>query len=242
MAENDITTLRYKSLFIDLDDTIWDFRANSMLALRQVYDEFELFREIPEYERFRSQYVATNHELWELYHHNKVTKEFLIVERFARPFRQSGSSLGEDMEFLSRLNQRYLNVLAEQKCLVPGAIELLDYLTLKGYSLYILSNGFAEVQHRKLESGGIGHYFKRLILSDEIGITKPDRRIFDYALRVIGADAADVLIVGDNYDADIMGAKNAGWATVYFNRDNLAIPGEQPDYMVTSLSQVMSIL
>ncbi len=127
-----MAALQYKYLFIDLDDTIWDFRANSMLALRQVYDELELAKAIPDYERFRSRYVATNHELWELYHHNKVSKEFLIVERFARPFREEGSQLGNDTAFLSQLNTRYLNVLAEQKTLVPGAIELLDYLTAKG--------------------------------------------------------------------------------------------------------------
>ncbi len=235
-------TLRYKYLFIDLDDTIWDFKANSMLALRQVYDELELSREIPDYERFRARYVATNHALWELYHHNKVTKEFLIVERFARPFREEGSQLGDDAEFLSRLNSRYLNVLAEQKALVPGAIELLDYLMAKGYPLYILSNGFAEVQHRKLDSGGIAHYFKRLILSDEIGITKPDRRLFDYALQQIGAEPSEVLIVGDNYDADILGAINAGWSAIYFNRDNKPVPGEQPHWMVTSLEEIKDIL
>ncbi len=237
-----MVALRYKYLFIDLDDTIWDFRANSMLALRQVYDEFELNREIPDYERFRSCYTAANHELWELYHHNKVTKEFLIVERFARPFREEGSRLSNDAEFLSRLNARYLNVLAEQKTLVPGAIELLDYLTEKGYPLYILSNGFTEVQSRKLESGGIAHYFKRLILSDEIGITKPDRRLFDYALRQIGAEPSEVLIVGDNYDADILGAINAGWSAIYFNRNRLAISGVAPHYMVTSLEEIKNIL
>ncbi len=237
-----MVALRYKYLFIDLDDTIWDFRVNSMLALRQVYDEFKLEREIPDYERFRSRYVATNHELWELYHHNKVTKEFLIVERFARPFREEGSRLCDDVEFLSQLNTRYLNVLAEQKILVPGAIELLDYLTAKGYPLYILSNGFAEVQSRKLESGGIAHYFRRLILSDEIGVTKPDRRLFDYALQQIGAKPSEVLIVGDNYDADILGAMNAGWNAVYFNRDNLAISGVQPHYVVTSLGELKNIL
>ncbi len=233
---------RYKYLFIDLDDTIWDFRANSMLALRQVYDEFELHREIPDYERFRSRYAATNHELWELYHHNKVTKEFLIVERFARPFREEGSRLGDDTEFLSRLNARYLNVLAEQKTLVPGAIDLLDYLTAQGYPLYILSNGFTEVQSRKLESGGIAHYFKRLILSDEIGVTKPDRRLFDYALQQIGAEPSEVLIVGDNYDADILGAINAGWSAIYFNRDCLPVSGMPPHYVVTSLEEIKKIL
>ena len=150
--------------------------------------------------------------------------------------------MSEDKEFIMALNDRYLDVLSQQKTLVPGAVELLDYLTERGYPLYILSNGFAEVQSRKLESGGISHYFKRLILSDEIGITKPDRRLFDYALQIVGAAASETLIVGDNYDADILGAMNAGWKTIYFNRDNLVIPGARPDYIATSLSEIKQIL
>lgn len=231
-----------KALFIDLDDTIWDFRANSKLSLRQIYDEFSLERVFTGYEQFQSLYMTANHELWEAYHHNRVTKDFLIVERFARPFRQVGSALSDDLEFIMSINHRYLDVLAQQKTLVPGAIDLLDYLTAKEYPLYILSNGFAEVQARKLQSGGIDRYFKRLILSDEIGITKPDRRLFDYALQVVGADAADTVIVGDNYDADILGAMNAGWRAIYFNRDNLPVPGPQPHYMVTELVQLKTIL
>lgn len=231
-----------KTLFIDLDDTIWDFQANSKLSLRQVYDEFSLGRAFTGYEQFEKLYMTANHELWEEYHHNRVTKDFLIVERFARPFREAGSALSGDMDFIMALNHRYLDVLAQQKNLVPGAVELLEYLTKRGYPLYILSNGFAEVQSRKLESGGIAYYFKRLILSDEIGVTKPDRRLFDYALQIVGAEASETLIVGDNYDADILGAMNAGWSAIYFNRDNLPVAGPQPHYVVTSLDEVQCIL
>ena len=238
----DMTTLPYKVLFIDLDDTIWDFRANSMLALRQAYDELGLSSEIPDYDRFKTLYMTANKELWEAYHHSRVTKDFLIVERFARPFREVGSPVADDKAFIMRLNDRYLDILARQKNLVPGAVELLDYLTEQGYPLYILSNGFAEVQSRKLESAGISRYFKRLILSDEIGVTKPDRRLFDYALRLVGAEPSDTLIVGDNYDADILGAMNAGWGTIYFNRDNLPVAGARPDYVVTALSDIKQIL
>lgn len=234
--------LMCKTLFIDLDDTIWDFRANSKLALRQVYGEFSLDRVFAGYEQFQTFYMEANHQLWEEYHHNRVTKDFLIVERFARPLRQVDSPLSDDMSFIMSLNDRYLDVLAQQNTLVPGALDLLDYLTAKGYPLYILSNGFAEVQARKLQSGGIDRYFKRLILSDEIGITKPDRRLFDYALQVVGSTAADTAIVGDNYDADILGAMNAGWRAIYFNRDNLPVIGAQPHYMVTALEQLKSIL
>ena len=84
-----MSELLCKVLFIDLDDTIWDFKANSVLSLRQVYDEFALKKEIPDYDRFKSLYMATNHELWELYHHNRITKDYLIVERFSRPLRHA---------------------------------------------------------------------------------------------------------------------------------------------------------
>ena len=143
-----MSELLCKVLFTDLDDTIWDFRANSVLSLRQVYDEFALTKDLPDYDRFKSLYMATNHELWELYHHNRITKDYLIVERFSRPLRHAGSKMSEDKEFIMALNDRYLDVLSQQKTLVPGAVELLDYLTERGYSLYILSNGFAEVQSR----------------------------------------------------------------------------------------------
>ena len=93
-----MSELLCKVLFIDLDDTIWDFKANSVLSLRQVYDEFALKKEIPDYDRFKSLYMATNHELWELYHHNRITKDYLIVERFSRPLRHAGSKMSEDKE------------------------------------------------------------------------------------------------------------------------------------------------
>ena len=89
--------VKYKSIFIDLDDTIWDFKANSVLSLRQVYDEFALKKEIPDYDRFKSLYMATNHELWELYHHNRITKDYLIVERFSRPLRHAGSKMSDKL-------------------------------------------------------------------------------------------------------------------------------------------------
>ena len=111
----DMTKLPYKVLFIDLDDTIWDFRANSMLALRQAYDELGLSSEIPDYDRFKTLYMTANKELWEAYHHSRVTKDFLIVERFARPFREVGSPVADDKAFIMRLNDRYLDILARQK-------------------------------------------------------------------------------------------------------------------------------
>ncbi|MBQ5751144.1 MAG: HAD-IA family hydrolase, partial [Bacteroidaceae bacterium] len=107
---------------------------------------------------------------------------------------------------------------------------------------YILSNGFIEVQHKKLQSAGIGHYFERMVLSDEIGINKPDRRLFDYALEVTHSQAADTLLIGDNYDADIMGAMQAGWGQIYFDRHHRGITAQEPQHTIHSLKEVMDIL
>ena len=140
------------------------------------------------------------------------------------------------------MNKYYLDILAEQPQLVPHAVDLLQYLKQRGYNLYIISNGFIEVQQRKLQSAGIAQYFTRIVQSDELGINKPARRLFDYALQVTNSNANETLLIGDNYDADILGAINAGWGQIYFARNHRGITDKQPQHTVDSLDKVMQIL
>lgn len=231
----------HRNIFIDLDDTIWDFTANSHVSLEIMYRDLDIARIYPDYDAFSSAYYAKNSELWALYHHGKIEKDFLIIERYAHLLRTIGYN-DIDNRLAQRMNEYYLDTLALQTQLVPYAIELLDYLTQRGYNLYILSNGFIEVQHKKLQSAGIGDYFKRMVLSDEIGINKPDRRLFDYALEVTHSQAADTLMIGDNYDADILGAMQAGWGQIYFDRNHRGITAQEPLHTVHSLKEVMDIL
>ena len=231
----------YRNIFIDLDDTIWDFTANSHVSLEIMYRDLDIARIYPDYDAFSSAYYAKNSELWALYHHGKIEKDFLIIERYAHLLRTIGYN-DIDNRLAQRMNEYYLDTLALQTQLVPYAIELLDYLTRRGYNLYILSNGFIEVQHKKLQSAGIEDYFERMVLSDEIGINKPDRRLFDYALEVTHSQAADTLMIGDNYDADILGAMQAGWGQIYFDRNHRGITAQEPQHTVHSLKKVMDIL
>ena len=231
----------HRNIFIDLDDTIWDFTANSHVSLEIMYRDLDIARIYPDYDAFSSAYYAKNSELWALYHHGKIEKDFLIIERYAHLLRTIGYN-DIDNRLAQRMNEYYLDTLALQTQLVPYAIELLDYLTRRGYNLYILSNGFIEVQHKKLQSAGIGDYFERMVLSDEIGINKPDRRLFDYALEVTHSQAADTLMIGDNYDADILGAMQAGWGQIYFDRNHRGITAQEPQHTVHSLKEVMDIL
>lgn len=231
----------HRNIFIDLDDTIWDFTANSHVSLEIMYRDLDIARIYPDYDAFSSAYYAKNSELWALYHHGKIEKDFLIIERYAHLLRTIGYN-DIDNRLAQRMNEYYLDTLALQTQLVPYAIELLDYLTQRGYNLYILSNGFIEVQHKKLQSAGIEDYFERMVLSDEIGINKPDRRLFDYALEVTHSQAADTLMIGDNYDADILGAMHAGWGQIYFDRNHRGITAQEPQHTVHSLKEVMDIL
>lgn len=231
----------HRNIFIDLDDTIWDFTANSHVSLEIMYRDLDIARIYPDYDAFSSAYYAKNSELWALYHHGKIEKDFLIIERYAHLLRTIGYN-DIDNRLAQRMNEYYLDTLALQTQLVPYAIELLDYLTQRGYNLYILSNGFIEVQHKKLQSAGIEDYFERMVLSDEIGINKPDRRLFDYALEVTHSQAADTLMIGDNYDADILGAMQAGWGQIYFDRNHRGITAQEPQHTVHSLKEVMDIL
>ena len=118
---------------------------------------------------------------------------------------------------------------------------MLIYLRSKGYKIGIISNGFYEVQYNKLRSSDIEHLIDVVVLSDDIGINKPDRRIFDHALRKAGATAEESIIIGDNPDADIYGAKSAGWRTIYFNRKGKPSVSEA-DAEVASLGDVKAYL
>lgn len=233
--------VHYSNIFIDLDDTIWDFTANSHVSLAVMYHDLDIAAIYPDYESFSREYYNKNSELWTLYHHGKIEKDYLIVERYAHLLRTIGYNDTDNL-LAGRMNAYYLETLAQQTRLVPHAIELLEYLSKKGYRLYILSNGFVEVQQRKLQSAGIAHYFDRIVLSDEIGITKPDKRLFDYALDVTGSRPTNTLMIGDNYDADILGAMNAGWGQIYFDRHHKGITSEKPQYTIGTLDEVCSIL
>lgn len=232
---------QYRNIFIDLDDTIWDFTANSHVALEVMYRDLDIARLYPNYEEFSQNYYAKNAELWALYHHGKIDKDFLVVERYAHLLRHIGYA-DPDNRLAARMNRHYLDVLAEQTLLVPHALELLQYLKQRGYNLYILSNGFIEVQHRKLQSAGIAQYFTRIVLSDEIGVTKPDRRLFYYALQVTDSQPHNTLLIGDNYDADILGAINAGWGQIYFDRNHRGITAQPPQHTIHSLNEARKIL
>lgn len=228
------------TVFVDIDDTLWWFTENSKLALRYTFDAFDI-SSVCTYERFKEVYLKKNLELWNLYHHGLIDKDFLVNERFRFTLKECGYK-GDVEKMCHLLDEEYLRFLALLPTTIPGARQLLEYLVAKGYDVNTLSNGFQGTQQQKLISGGLSDLIHRNVLSDDCGITKPQRGIFDYALEQCGAEAATTVMIGDNPDADIKGAHDAGWRTIYFNIRSLEPIEGTADAVVTSLDEIQQIL
>ena len=212
-------------VFFDLDDTLFDFRANSDFALLKLYKNDEYISKLyPDYQEYADVYHAANSQLWEAYHHAEITADVLRRERFQSLFR--GVGLPPDARRAEAWDKRYLEILSGESRLVPGAINILERAR-EHYLIGILSNGFREVQYRKLRTTGLWRYVQRIVVSDEIGVNKPDTRLFRFAEQAVGARGEECLMIGDNPDADINGAIDAGWRAVYFNRNGKSaiVPG-----------------
>jgi putative hydrolase of the HAD superfamily len=221
----------YKHILIDLDDTLWDFRRNSKIAMQEIYNDYELIKYYDSFESFYDVYMTKNHQLWEQYAKGEITKNYLSLERFLYPLRIVGC---ENVELAQKLGTDFLYRTTMQTNLVEGAIETLDYLKSKNYTLSIISNGFIEVQYTKLRRSGLLPYFTNIFLSEEIGYQKPDIRFFQAVLEKLEAKPSDCLVVGDNLQTDIQGAQNANINSVYFtNHSEIS----EKDYPITPIIQ-----
>ena len=231
----------YDVLFIDLDDTLYDFTSNSTDAYREVYAFMEYGRWFRSFEHYYEIYWARNKELWVLYADSKITKEQLNAERYTHPLRVMGVPDADAVG--ARFWEESMKRLPLGARLMPHAREVLEYLKPR-YRIYILSNGFAELQSRKMQSAGIAHYFDGVVLSEDIGVNKPHRAIFDHALRVAGVTADRALMIGDNYEVDIKGACGAGIDQVFYNVAGLDISGEVliPTHTIGSLLELKEIV
>lgn len=216
-------------LFFDLDDTIWDFSSNSMKSLRHVYEIFpQLHDGFPTFEAFSDEYHIHNARMWKEFAQGLISSDFIKTERWRLTLFPETDPLNPPA-FCRELNTEYLSYLASLPYPVEGAIEVLGRLGNR-YMIAGLSNGFADTQYRKLANSGLWRFITRMVVSDEIGITKPHRGIFDYAVEETGATGIPVMI-GDNADTDILGALKAGWRAVWFNRE-----GEEFPYSADDLS------
>ena len=209
--------MRYKDLFIDFDDTLYDTHDNAVIALKETFEAFHLERYFEDPNVFYDAYWAANIDLWSRYSKGEIDRPYLIVERFRRPL-SMGVGLEVTEPFCLEMSDVFLDFCSSKPGVIDGAHELMDYLRGRGYRMHMTSNGFHEVQYKKLAACGLRDYFDTIILSEDAGVNKPSPQYFDYALKVSGADRQTTLMIGDNLNTDVIGALNAGINAMLVNR------------------------
>ena len=235
--------MKYKDLFIDFDDTLYDTHGNAVIALRETFEVFHLERFFTDPQVFYDAYWLANIDLWTRYSKGEITRDYLIVERFRRPLSE-GKGLEVTEALCLEINDRFLDFCSSKPGVIDSAHELMDYLKSKGYRMHMTSNGFHEVQYKKLAACGLRDYFDTIILSEDAGVNKPSPAYFDYALRQSGASRETTLMIGDNLQTDILGALNVGIDALLFNRwdvDTSDCP-QPPTFIANRLLDIKEIL
>ncbi|HZX59123.1 MAG TPA: YjjG family noncanonical pyrimidine nucleotidase [Mucilaginibacter sp.] len=227
-----------KHLFFDLDHTIWDFDKNAEEALHELYVIYGL-KELGLHSAdiFIETYTRHNHRLWAEYHTRKITKAELREARFKKTFLDLG--LQPDV-IPAGFEDAYVKLCPTKTNLFPDAHETLRYLQGK-YVLHLISNGFQESTALKISGTNIGGYFENVIISEVVGVNKPDKAIFEHALSLAGAIKNESLMIGDSLEADVYGALNFGMDAIYFNPNGLDKPEDVP-VQISHLKELTYIL
>ncbi len=203
--------MEIKHIFFDLDHTLWDFEKNSNLTFEQLFRAHDIQLQL---EDFLTEYSPINFNYWKLYREEKISKEKLRYGRLKDSFDKLSYTISDDL--INVLSREYINVLPSYNHLFDGTIELLEYLQPK-YELHIITNGFEEVQDLKLEKSGIKKYFDKIITSESVGLKKPNPKVFEFALKTANTTPESSFMIGDNLEADIIGAINCGISSIHFN-------------------------
>ena len=228
-----------KHVFFDIDRTLWDFEKSAFQAFDKIYKENN-FKNlgIPSSEIFHEKYSIHNNNLWDKYRNNNIEKEELKWLRFHLTLNDFGI---DDKSLARKIGDEYLKFSLLAVNLFPYAIEILEYLKNKGYALHLITNGFTEVQDIKLKVSGMDKFFKTVVTSEEAGYKKPDTGIFRYAFEKSGSVPEKSIMIGDDYEVDIVGARNAGLNQILFDPYS-KYNGVEVDYKVKNLKEIEGIL
>ncbi len=230
--------MKYKHLFFDLDHTLWDFDANAKDALTDLYKQFDLDNRVAApFEDFYRKYLYHNEILWDKYHNGQITAEELKWKRMWRTLLDF--KIGDE-PLAKELSAGFLELLPAKKNVFPYTFEILEYLLAKKYTLHLITNGFEKTQWSKLNNSGLAKYFTHVITSEASNSLKPKKEIFEFAVNKAGTSFKESIMIGDNLDADIQGAMNAGMDTIFVNHIN-ASTNLQPTYIIYHLKELEAI-
>ena len=228
----------YKDLFFDLDHTIWDFELNSKETLWDLHLKYELeAKGINNFDEFYSIYSVHNHKLWDRYSKGFIKQEELRWKRIylsLLDYKIADEALSKEMSV------DYLTILPDKKNLFPYTIEILEYLKSKDYSMHLITNGFESVQFKKIKNSNLADYFTQVITSEASNSLKPNKEIFEYALKVSNANVETSIMIGDNEDADIQGAINVGMDSIFVNHLQIQ-PTVPATHTITHLKELENI-
>ena len=228
----------YKDLFFDLDHTIWDFELNSKETLWDLHQKYQLeAKGIDNFDVFYSSYSVHNHRLWDRY-----TKGFIKQEelRWKRIYLSLLDYKIADEALSKEMSVDYLDILPNKKNLFPYTIEILEYLKSKDYRMHLITNGFESVQFKKIKNSNLADYFIEVITSEASNSLKPNKEIFDYALKASNAKLESSIMIGDNEAADIQGAINAGMDSIFVNHLQIQ-PTVPATHTITHLKELENI-
>lgn len=198
-------------IFFDLDHTLWDFDKNSELTFKQIFEEQEIDID---FTAFLKVYMPINLKYWALYREEKISKPNLRYGRLKDTFDALNYKVSD--AFINQTAIDYLEYLPNYNFLIDGTVELLNYLHPK-YKLHIITNGFKEVQNKKMKESKIKDYFDVIVTSESVGLKKPNSKVFEFALEQAKAKPEESIMIGDSYEADVMGAFNAGILPIHFD-------------------------
>lgn len=221
-------------VFFDLDHTLWDFDKNSALTFGKIFKDNGIDVDLSD---FLQVYVPKNLAFWKLYREERITKEALRYQRLKSVFDELTYTVHDDV--IHALSEDYIAYLSSFDHLLPYTIEVLDYLR-PNYKLHIITNGFQEIQEKKLRGSKIHTYFDHIVDSEMAGVKKPNPLIFELALERANVKPQNALMIGDNLEADILGAKAVGFHVMHFNAHNE--PVHEICQMIHDLREIKTFL
>ena len=227
---------KIKNIFFDLDHTLWDFDKNSDLTFFKILQKNNIKIDV---NKFLIEYHPINRKYWDMYRENRVSKSDLRFFRLSDTFNKLNYKVDDDI--INKLAIDYIEHLSDFNNLIPDTFLVLEELKLK-YNMHIITNGFKEVQRRKLEKSKLIHYFKTVTISEDVGVKKPDKLIFEHAIFSAKAKIENSIMIGDNYHADILGASALGMRAIYFNFHKTDEQRRENVIIIENLKEILKIL